>query len=476
MTDSTMNHDSLLAESEARYAAVIENASDMIQSIRPDGTFEFVNKAWKDKLGYSDEEVESLIIWDIIDADALSHCMPAFQQVMTGVAVPTMTTTFVTKDGRLIPSEGSATPRIVDGEVVATHAFFRDISEQLRTRELEEKNAALEREKQARFLEKMAALGKLAAGLSHELNNPAAAAQRASTGLQESLVRRDQALNSMVNQGLTPDQCAQLNQMRQQMIDTDSSAISLSAMAISAREDELETWLDQNGIPEPWNLAPLLARTDLTEPELDSMISILPPALATAAMNWIAESVAVRDFTTVISRSSRRISELVTAVKSYSYMDQATEQMVDIHDGLQNTLIILAHPLRDVTVLRDFCDSLPLIPAHGSGLNQVWTNLLDNSADAAGVGGTIQIHTRQEDDQVVIEIEDNGQGIPEEIRSRIFEPFFTTKSQGDGTGLGLDIVWRIIVDEHHGTIEVESEPGRTLFRVCLPTGRPAAEG
>ena len=468
MTDSLAGIDPRLVESEARYAAVIENASDMIQSICPDGRFEFVNKAWKEKLGYSDEDLETMIVWDTIDPDSLDHCMPAFAEVMTGVTVPFIQTKFVSKDGTVIPVEGSATARIVDGEVVATHTFFRDISEQLRTRELEEKNAQLERDKHGRYLEKMAALGKLAAGLSHELNNPAAAAQRASTGLQEALVRRDQALNAMVSQGLTPEQCYALNQMRQKMVDADSVGPELSPMATSAREDLIETWLDDQGIPEPWNLAPLLARTQFTTSDLDSMTDILPSDLTPSAMNWIAESVAVRDFTTVINRSAHRISELVTAVKSYSYMDQAIEQMVDVHDGLENTLIILAHPLRDMTVIRDFCESLPLIPAHGSGLNQVWTNLLDNAADASHGNGTIQIHTRQEDDRVIVEIEDDGPGISEEIRTRIFEPFFTTKAQGEGSGLGLDIVWRIIVDEHHGTISVESEPGKTVFRVTLP--------
>ena len=460
--------DPRLVESEARYEAVIENASDMIQSVRPDGTFEFVNKSWKDKLGYTDEDLQSMIIWDVIHETSMEHCMITFTQILGGEDVGEMQIVFKCKDGDPLTVVGTATNRIIDDEIVATHGFFRDISEQLRAQQLELENAKLEADNKVRYLEKMAALGKLSAGLSHELNNPAAAAQRASVGLQEALSRRDDAQNSLVSQGLTPQQCQEINAMRQQMVDADSIQPELSPMAVSAREELLERWLEDHDVPEPWNLAPMLARTKFSGEDLDQVARALPPELTPAAMNWIAESVAVRDHTNVIGRSAHRISELVSAVKAYSYMDQATEQMVDVHEGLDNTLIILAHPLQNMTVVRDFCESLPLIPAQGSGLNQVWTNLLDNAADATGGCGTIQIHTSQEDDNVVVQIEDDGPGIPEAIQSRIFEPFFTTKPQGEGTGLGLEIVWRIIVEEHGGSIDIDSEPGKTIFTITLP--------
>ena len=170
----------------------------------------------------------------------------------------------------------------------------------------------------------------------------------------------------------------------------------------------------------------------------------------------------------LISTSNFAEESLVAAVKSYSFMDRAAEQVVDVHEGIENTLVILGHRLRGITVHREFDRSVPQVRAFGSGLNQVWTNILDNAADAVGEGGTIAIRTRSEAGSVIVEIEDDGPGIPEDHLSRVFEPFFSTKPQGEGTGLGLDTVWRIVTEEHNGSIEVESKPGRTVFRVALP--------
>src|SRR5205823_1814063 len=198
--------DSRLIESEQRYRAVIENASDLIQSVRPDGSFEFVNRTWLEKMGYTAEEVDHLVVWDIVDPESREHCELVFMRAFQGEKVESLRTTFITKDGSKLPLEGNATSRFLDGKVIATHSFFRDITELLRAQELEERNAQLEREQMARYLEKMAALGKLAAGLAHELNNPAAAAQRASSQLAESAERREAALSDLHCQGLTPDQ------------------------------------------------------------------------------------------------------------------------------------------------------------------------------------------------------------------------------------------------------------------------------
>jgi signal transduction histidine kinase len=200
------------------------------------------------------------------------------------------------------------------------------------------------------------------------------------------------------------------------------------------------------------------------------MATGLPAGALNPAIKRIVEVCEERELANVIQRSTHRISELVSAVKAYSYMDQAIEQYVDLHEGLENTLIILAHRLKNVTVKRDFDRSLPAIPAHGSGLNQVWTNILDNAVDAVNGTGTIRNRTRRDGDRAVVEITDDGCGISPENLSRVFEPFFTTKQQGQGTGLGLDIAWRIITQEHSGALDVESRPGETTFRVSLPIG------
>jgi signal transduction histidine kinase len=242
----------------------------------------------------------------------------------------------------------------------------------------------------------------------------------------------------------------------------------LDPYEVSRREEALEGWLEEHDVGRAWELASVLVRAAVTEESLQRFAGVVPVAALPAAVRWIAESVAVRDQTDVIARSTRRISELVGAVKAYSFMDRAVEQEADVHEGLENTLTILAHRLKDATIRRDYDRSLPPVRAFGSGLNQVWTNVIDNAIDAMGGAGTIAIRTRRDGDRAVVEIADSGCGIPPEQLSRIFEPFFTTKEQGQGTGLGLDIAWRIVTEEHGGTIEAESSPGNTVFRVSLP--------
>jgi PAS domain S-box-containing protein len=461
-------------ESEERYRTVIENASDMIQSVRPDGTLEFVNKAWHDKLKYRPDELPGLIVWDTIHPDEIEHCQKLFMIAMQGETIPDVRTVFVAKDGTAVPVEGSVTTRMVDGRPIASHAFFRDISERLRAEELRARNEQLERERMAQYLEKMAALGKLAAGLAHELNNPAAAAKRSSAELIESLGRHEQAIRDLSLLGLTSDDWDRLDDRANSHINAPLSDGNDDPVAISEREDEITDWLADHGIDEGWNLAPVLVSAGVTDAALEEIANDFPSAHG-PAVRWLGESLAVRKALDVICRSTSRMSDLVTAIKAYTYMDRAAEQLVDIHEGLDNTRIILAHRLRNVTVRTDYDRSLPPVRAFGSGLNQVWTNLLDNAIDATNRRGTVSIRTSRAGDQVCVEIADDGNGIPAEHLTRIFEPFFTTKEQGRGMGLGLDTAWRIITDDHGGSIQVESEPGRTVFRVLLPIAGQTSE-
>jgi len=466
--------DARLIESEARYRAVIENASDMIQSVLPDGTFEFVNNAWLNTLGYTAEEVPGLNIWSIIHPSSLEHCQGLFMRVFSGEELQDADAIFMTKDGAPVPVEGSVTIRALDGTIIATHGFFRDISERIRARELAEENARLEREKLARYLEKMAALGKLSAGLAHELNNPAAAAQRASARLSDVILQQHETLQEIQAFGFSAEQWQAFSATLDQAA-RGTSDESADPLQISDAEEELESWLSDRGVDKAWEIAPNLVAAGITAEQIEEMAAGLPGGAINPAIKRIVEVREERELANVILRSTRRISELVSAVKAYSYMDQAIEQYVDLHEGIDNTLVILAHRLKNITLKRDFDRALPPIPAHGSGLNQVWTNILDNAVDAVNGRGTILIRTRRDGDRAVVEITDDGCGISPENVTRVFEPFFTTKQQGQGTGLGLDIAWRIVTQEHSGMLEVESQPGATTFRVSLPIGSTATD-
>jgi len=319
--------------------------------------------------------------------------------------------------------------------------------------------------------EKLVSLGTMAAGLAHEMNNPAAAARRAAAHLQTTTDNL-QAYLCALSKTLNHDQWADLINASQDATERLAKAPPLDHLTRSDCADTIAGWLDARGVHDAWELAPVFVTAGLDPEWLGQLTDRLPAASHVDALGWLGARLDLRILLTQVEQSTARIGDLVKAVKSYSHMDQTSMQLVNVHEGLDNTLTMLGHKLKNVTLLRMYDRSIPPVMAYGGELNQVWTNLIDNAIDATNGTGKVCIGTSLEDDQVVVEIVDDGSGIPLEVQPRLFEPFFTTKSVGAGTGLGLVISNRIVGARHGGEIEFESRPGETRFRVRLPVNRP----
>ncbi len=315
--------------------------------------------------------------------------------------------------------------------------------------------------------EKMAALGKLAAGLAHELNNPATAARRSARTLNEVLPALHEQTVRLCGLGLDKGQFNTLVAFQREA--SARPAPALLPLELSDRESDLSSWLDGRGVEDAWEMAPAFVAVGISVDELQQIESALPPAQVAAGLSWLRQALNAAGLVDEIETSTARISDLIAEVKAYTYLDRAPLQEVDVHTGLEATLTILHHKLEGITLIREYESALPHLMARGGELNQVWTNLIDNAIDATNGSGTIQLITRAENNYVMVEVADNGPGIPEEIQGKVFEPFFTTKDVGYGTGLGLDISYRI-VRQHNGTLEVQSHPGLTRFIVRLPIG------
>jgi signal transduction histidine kinase len=312
--------------------------------------------------------------------------------------------------------------------------------------------------------EKLAALGKLSAGLAHELNNPSAAARRSASALRDCLVRLREAARSTE---IGPEDCGLLAEREEEIRSTLKPAQFKDEFARVEREEAIQSWLEAHSVGDAWKLSPSLADAGITDAQLVSFAGAAGKSLG-PELTRFATLLEMERIAEELEHSSARISDLIKAIKEYSYMDQGPMQEVDIERGLETTLTIMNHKLkRGITVLRDYAPNLPKVMSSGSELNQVWTNLIDNAADAMKSNGKLTIRTARENNFVLVEIADNGAGIPPEALSRIFDPFFTTKGVGEGTGLGLDVVSRIIKNVG-GHISVTSVPGDTRFQVRIP--------
>ena len=331
-------------------------------------------------------------------------------------------------------------------------------------------------EKALRQSEKMATLGTLVAGVAHELNNPAAATGRAAEQLKEALARLEQAHMDLEAATLSEANRNTLEAIERTARGRAGLRSDLDALQRSDLETEVEEWLTERKVALPWLLGPALAAQGLDPVALTELAGGFAPATLVVVLNWAAAIFPVYALLQEVSQGSNRISEIVRALKGYSYLGQAPILEVDLREGLDNTLVILRSKLKaGVTVHRSYAADLPPLMAYGSELNQVWTNLLDNAIDAMGGQGNITIRTRKEGEWAVVEIDDDGPGIPETIQSRIFDPFFTTKDPGKGTGLGLSTSYAIVTEKHRGQLSVESRPGVTRFTVKLLIAGPDGE-
>jgi signal transduction histidine kinase len=321
---------------------------------------------------------------------------------------------------------------------------------------------------ETRQSEMLEALGRMAAGLTHELNNPSAAVQRAAAQLREHLDELEMLAFKLNRHGLDAQQWSRLETELAKLRERESVR-DLGALERADREDMIARWLSSHHVDGAWSLAPTLVEAGVDEAWLEELIHEVPERAIADALTWVGQSQALHDLIDTVAVGAASISELVAAVKEYTHMDRAPEHEIDLHDGIENTLRILGYKLKQGTkLIKQYDEALPAVLAHTGELNQVWTNLLDNAIDAAGPRGEVRVRTYREGQNAVVEIADNGPGIPEEVRTRIFQPFFTTKDVGEGTGLGLALSQRIVVDRCGGTIDFTSTPGDTRFFVRLP--------
>lgn len=329
--------------------------------------------------------------------------------------------------------------------------------------------AYLQQEVMLRQSEKLATLGKLSAGMAHELNNPAAATLRGAAHLGAAVSDLQQAHLKLSELNLADAQLASLLALDQLARERAKQPAEMDSLARGDCEAELESWLGERGVENAWEVAPALVNLGYDKAELVGLVAELSPGQFGAVIAWLNCTFIIYSLLEEIGQGAGRIAEIVKALKSYSYMDQAPVQSVDVHEGLDNTLVVLRGKLKQgVSVHRDYAPDLPHIQAYGSELNQVWTNIIDNAIDAMDGQGEITLRTRHDDRWAIVEIEDNGPGIPEATLPKLFDPFFTTKPPGQGTGLGLNISHNIVVQKHKGRIDVYSQPGQTRFEVRLP--------
>lgn len=387
---------------------------------------------------------------------------------------PRTATVRVTRNSELVKISRQTFDKLINQNPAASLTILRTVSSRLRNSE-----------SMLRQNEKMAALGTLSAGLAHELNNPAAAARRGASVLRQALIDHQGLTSQLYAQALSNSQMVAVDSLRQQLASAaevkDDSVAQSNALYISDMESTLQDWLESQQIEDAWDIAPILVASHWNADRLKPLLLDFSGDRLSCVIQWLSKSCLVYSLLDEIHHGTERVSEIVKAVKSYSYLDQAPVQELDIHRGLEDTLIILAHKLKQgVRIHRDYAANIPRIEGYGSELNQVWTNVIDNAIDAMHGQGdltvrtTLQTNTNGTADAVVVDISDTGPGIPAAVQEHIFEPFFTTKPVGVGTGLGLHITYSII-QKHRGKIEVSSRPGATTFHVVLPTRLPSTK-
>ncbi|OJY46824.1 ATP-binding protein [Pseudonocardia sp. 73-21] len=319
--------------------------------------------------------------------------------------------------------------------------------------------------------ERLLALGKLSAGLTHELNNPAAAAGRAADALRDRVAGMRNKLAMIASGKLAGAQLQKLVMAQDEFVKKVRHAPALTPMQASDLEDELGDWFDDHDIAGGWDLAPVFVSGGLGVEDMEAVLTSAGEETIEGAIRWLSYTVETESLIREILDATSRISDLVGAAKQYSQMDRAPYRWIDVHEGLEATLVMFGRkvgPDGGIDIVRDYDRSLPQIPAYSAELNQVWTNIIDNAVDAMDGAGTLTVRTALAGDRLMVEIGDTGPGIPPEVRKRIFEPFYTTKAVGKGTGLGLDVTYRVVVGRHHGDVVVTSEPGDTRFQVLLP--------
>jgi len=482
-------------QAEQKFRSVTESAIDAIISADHAGKIISWNNAAMRILGYTSEEAIGqcleIIIPERFHEPHKAGMKRVTEEGKSRVIGKTVELFARTKGGEEIPIELSLSTWTVRADRYYT-GIIRDIGDRKRaeeilrmseqalrtsTEELKKKNEALqhtlnqlhETQNQLIVQEKMASLGKLSAGMAHEMNNPASAAQR-SADQMKTMFRKLQDVHVKLGAlSLEPEQLQRVKELDELARQRAEKPVHLDALARSDRESEMEAWLELQGIDNSWELAPALVNLDCKENDLRTLADYFEADQFPIIVDWLTCTHTIHTLLSEISLGTLRIAEIVRALKTYTYMDQAPIQNVDIHEGLDNTLIILRNKLKKgITVNRAYANDLSPIQANGGELNQVWTNIIDNAIDAMEGRGTLILRTRNENPWVVVEIEDNGPGIPEDVQSRIFDPFFTTKPQGHGTGLGLNISRNLIVQNHRGKIEMSSERGKTRFTVRLP--------